>query len=207
MRMSRGASARYEKPRSGRSSCGELTPRSNRTPLADPGSTPDLGGDLGQAVEARPAHDGPVAELRQALRSSPPRHRGRGRDRAGADADGRPRSAAACPPPPTVASITTPAGHRGEQRHHLVDHDRLVREHLAHPQPLDWRDAVGRVAPATRLEAGGGGVFHRTSRGAAHVPGARARGLCAVGSDRCSCAFCSCRPFSAAPCCLVRRRR
>ncbi len=44
-------------------------------------------------------------------------------------------------------------------------------EHLAHPQPLDWRDAVGRVAPATRLEAGGGGVFHRTSRGAAHVPG------------------------------------
>ena len=68
-----------------------------------------------------------------------------------------------------------PRGHRGKQRHHLVDHDRLMAEHLAHPQPLDWRDAVGRVAPATRLEAGGGGVFHRTSRGAAHVPGVVAR--------------------------------
>jgi len=63
--------------------------------------------------------------------------------------------------------------HRREQRHHLRFHDRLVLEHLAHPQPLDWRNAVGRVAPATRLEAGGGGVFHRTSRGAAHVPGVR----------------------------------
>ena len=69
-------------------------------------------------------------------------------------------------------------GHRREQRHHLRLHDRLVIEHLAHPQPLDWRNAVGRVAPATRLEAGGGGVFHRASRGAAHGPGVTVPCLC-----------------------------
>ena len=49
MLMSRGPSVRKLKPRSGRSSCGELTPRSKRAPT---GRAPELVEDVPRALEA-----------------------------------------------------------------------------------------------------------------------------------------------------------
>ena len=65
-----------------------------------------------------------------------------------------------------------PRWHRGEEVDDLVGHHRLVCERLGHPQPPDRRNACGWSSRVTGLEVGGGGVFQRCGRGAAHGPDA-----------------------------------
>ena len=72
---------------------------------------------------------------------------------------------------------------RGEEFHHLGGHDRLVYGIPVHPQPPDGRGAVREFPLATDGEEGGGGVFHRAGRGAAHVPGAMPFLLVVVASS------------------------
>src|ERR1017187_4592007 len=72
---------------------------------------------------------------------------------------------------------------RGEEFHHLGGHDRLVYRIPVHPQPPDGRGAVREFPLATDGEEGGGGVFHRAGRGAAHVPGAMPSFLVCVASS------------------------
>ena len=65
MRMSRGPSLRYEKPRSAWSSCGDDTPRSNRAPLIS--STAVVVERLGELVESAMARAHAGSELGQRL--------------------------------------------------------------------------------------------------------------------------------------------
>ncbi len=63
------------------------------------------------------------------------------------------------------------AGRDGtHQVDHLGDHDRLVREVLAHPQSPDRHDACGWSAATIQLEVCGGGFFQWSDRGTAHGP-------------------------------------
>lgn len=62
--------------------------------------------------------------------------------------------------------------HRGEEVDDLTGHDRLVCERLGHPQPPDRHNACGWDSRVTSVEVGGGGVFQRCGRGAAHGPDA-----------------------------------
>ena len=87
----------------------------------------------------------------------------------------RPSSAAACPPAPTVPSIMTPGGTDAN-----TDAPRRPApagvEVLGHPQPPDRHGDLGDDTRSTGGEEGGGGVFHRAGRGAAHGPGSGRRG-------------------------------
>ena len=63
-------------------------------------------------------------------------------------------------------------GDGGKQFDDLGGHDRLVFGIPVHLQPPDRPGAIGEFPLATDGEEGGGGVFHRAGRGAAHVPDA-----------------------------------
>ena len=107
IRMSSGPSTRNEKPRSTRSSWGELTPRSKRAPERRPN-------EGAERISGSDENGAPTSETR-----SPKMDR---RARAACSAAGSrssptirnagyaSSSAAACPPPPTVASTTAPGG-------------------------------------------------------------------------------------------------
>src|SRR5579875_1576604 len=109
MRMSSGASTRYEKPRAGRSNCGELTPRSSSTPDSDPAGTPISSRTTGNRSKRawRTRARGPNRARRAAAAATASGSRSMPTTRRCPYASSR---AAACPPPPTVPSSTTPAG-------------------------------------------------------------------------------------------------
>src|SRR5262245_59077593 len=107
MRMSRGASARYEKPRAARSSCGLLTPRSNSTPMRFPSPSfatiRAMSSNPPRTTRARCPYGS--SRARAAATASPSRSMPR------TETSGRAsRRRRACPPPPTVPSTTSPAG-------------------------------------------------------------------------------------------------
>ncbi len=107
MRMSSGASDQYEKPRSARSSCGLLTPRSNSTPTMFPSLSDS-------AISARCSKPPCTTRARSPKRSSAScaattatGSRSMPRSRRSGRASSR---SPACPPPPAVASMTVPGG-------------------------------------------------------------------------------------------------
>ena len=92
MRMSSGASsAQYEKPRTGRSSCGLLTPRSNRIPTIP--SLPCRSPRCRRLARSRPARCGPAPRRVRAPRPPPPPRRDPGRCRGAGGRVGRSRIA------------------------------------------------------------------------------------------------------------------
>ena len=107
MRMSSGASAQYEKPRSLRSSCGLLTPRSNKIPTMFPSRSvltiPARSSNPPRTIRARGPN--PARASRAAFTASGSRSMPRTRTSSLAASTRR-----ACPPPPTVASTITPDG-------------------------------------------------------------------------------------------------
>ena len=108
MRMSSGPSPRKLKPRSGRSSWGELTPRSNRAPLA--AVVAEVVEHRGQAVEAGVAQRDPIAEAAQPGPGRRHGRRGPGRGRRHAGAGGRRAAPRRGRRRRRVASTTTPGG-------------------------------------------------------------------------------------------------
>ena len=111
MRMSSGAaSAQYENPRTGRSSCGLLTPRSNKIATIPSFPTMSAFPRCRRLARSRPARCGPGPRRVRAPRPPLPRRRDPGRCRGDGGRGGRSGGARAWPPPPTVASTTSPVG-------------------------------------------------------------------------------------------------
>ena len=180
--------SRYENPRSARSSCGLLTPRSIRIPITCSPS-PCRSTSVGELLESSVHH----------VRPRSPKGASRGRATATASASrsipssrtsgrassSRPRG----PAPPTVQSTISPVRNGQEELHHLPGHHREMRELRLHIllldrfagtaacrrprlQPPGRPYAARDVSPGRqRLKAGGVGANNRAGRGAGDGPG------------------------------------
>ena len=191
MRMSSGASNRYEKPRSGRSSCGLLTPRSIKMPIT--GSPLAVALDqLGELLETTFHHLRPIARRARAGAS--------GSDGVGVTVDPeqaevgpsveqratsglrhppcsrrsiRPARAGGAPPPPgpSPGDARTPPPHPSPR---TVSPEPHAAAGPVSSPPVDRHRPGCRGPGRQRLIAGGVGANNRAGRGAGDGPGNRA---------------------------------
>ena len=153
--MSSGASTAYEKPRSGRSSCIDETPRSSRIASAPTPFAASCSRTTAKSPRRKPRLH--AARASRSGRSTRARRVAVDRDQLAAAAARSAASSAAWPPAPNVASTTVSPGCTREELAHLVgeDGDVISRAWLQgvrqHP-PHSLRLPRARVRQAARSQ-------------------------------------------------------